>query len=279
MTENSASLIPPVIPPSKVNSKGGVAPFLIFSITLICLYFGSQIILPFLFSLFLFLLLDPLVSFMEQHRMPSRVAASLAVLLAIVFMSATAFAFYNSLMRVTDRLPAYSEKFSAITERLHGKARDLQKNTEFIFSPSLQKRSAVNLSGKEDDIQKVQVVENRASSLLSPYVLRGVNSFLSIMSLFFFIPLISFFMLLERDFLRTRLAELFHDRALYETSCAEIRAVSRSFFLGNTIVGSSMTLVFACIFKSLHLEDGLELALFAGFLNLIPVFGDRKSVV
>jgi putative permease len=53
----------------------------------------------------------------------------------------------------------------------------------------------------------------------------------------------------------------------------EISEMVKGFFVGNLIVGTFTALGFYVIFLILQLENRFALAVFAGFINLIPVIG------
>jgi predicted PurR-regulated permease PerM len=108
---------------------------------------------------------------------------------------------------------------------------------------------------------------------MTPFLLRGVSSVVSLLSWLFFIPLISLFFLLEKRALSERLAKAIGNYDRYERICSEMREMSHGFFLGNFVVWGFMTAAFFGVFVALRLEAPFQLALFAGFLNLVPVFG------
>ena len=110
-------------------------------------------------------------------------------------------------------------------------------------------------------------------SSVNGFAWKGFNSVISLLSFLIFIPLLTLFMLLEKDFLHARLADVFSDHAVFEKSCFEAKEMAHGFFIGNFVVGFFMSLIFACIFTAIHLKNPFPLALFAGFLNLIPIFG------
>lgn len=243
------------------------APRLIAGILLLAvLYWGTPVWVPLVCAVFLYLLLDPVVEWAERYRIPRRASAPVAVAVAMILACGTGFAFYRSLARVAEQLPRYSAKIENFAERLHGKTSALQRSTEAL------------LAGPEpvptgSSVQKVQIVGAKSSSPITTYLLRGFNSMMALAGIVFFIPLISFFMLLEKRFLSERLSKLVADPELLKLAAREIREVSQRFFVGNFVLGAWMTLVFMAAFSFIKLEGGLELALFAGFLNLIPIFG------
>lgn len=196
--------------------------------------------------------------------MPRKATAIILVAFSMLFIGAIGFVSYNSLMKITERLPTYSEKIRQFGAGLHGKASAIQKSTEIFLSGPL--------SPDSPKVQKVEIVEGRAPPV-SSFLLYGMNSVLNLAAMIFFIPLISYFLLSERDYLSRRIREVFKDETVFLKSCEEIRSISRGFFLGNFILATLMSIVFFGVFIYIGLEDALEFALFAGILNLIPVFG------
>ncbi len=252
--------------PAEPFSQSSVFGALGVGLLILLLYFGAPILLPAILAFFLSLLLDPGVKRLENLRVPRTWAALALVITATLLFSAIGYAFYHSLTQVMDRVPRYSEKISVISHRLHRKAMSIQESTDLILAGGAP-------SGSSTPVQKVEIVGAKTSSPITGYILRGFNSALNLATLLFFIPLISFFLLCEKEFLRLRVQSVVQDTALFETICFELRSMARGFFVGNFFLGMSMSLCFACLFVGMKLEDAPELSLLAGFLNLIPVFG------
>ncbi len=225
------------------------------------LYFGAKVLIPVLLAFFLFLFLEPAIEISGKYlKLPLKGTAALFVILAMASMGLVGWASYQSVVRVAVRLPNYSQKIQQFTSRLHVKAKSLQKSADFLLPPN------------PEPVQKVELVESRALVLPS-YLADRMNSLVDLFSMFFFVPLITFFMLIERKSLARRLKEVVPDEELLHQICSEVRSVSRGFFSGSILLATTMTVIFAVVFRALGLESSLEFALIAGFLNLIPVFG------
>jgi predicted PurR-regulated permease PerM len=235
------------------------------------------VLLPFLLSVFLFLLLEPIVSRLEKRRVPRVVGSTLAIIASVCILSGTGLMFYGALKKMAAKIPTYSEKISTVARSLHGTANRLAMTTEVFLDGKVPAPapSAVATATKASDEEAKTVSAAPSSPVrsMAPYLVRGLTSAMSLIGWIFFIPLISFFFLLEKSELAARLRRLIGDTRRFETISHEMKEMSHGFFLGNFVVFFFMTAVFAAVFYAMKLETAFQLALFAGLLNLVPVFG------
>lgn len=256
-----------------IGGKSKAVPVLVgIAVSLPVLYFGAGVVLPVLISFFLFLLLDPVVERLERRHLPRAVGATLAIVVAMVVVSVTVFAFYNSLRRLATQVPRYSEKISTTARRLQGAVDRFEADFQRLAGAPVALRSAEKARGEDAPVVGPAPVQAPSSTLAS-FVMSGFHSAMSLVFLLFFIPLISLFLLVEKDSLQERFLRLFPDRAPVMRAGRELSRMSVSFFLGNFAVGIGMSILFAGVFRAMRLESAFQLALFAGFLNLIPIFG------
>jgi len=169
---------------------------------------------------------------------------------------------YDGGARITAEIPRYSEKLRTIAETFQRKANEIQKGTEKLM-----------LSAPvADDTQKVQVVSSESATLGST-LYRGVNSVFSMVANLLLIPILSIFFLLEKNYLRTHFAKSLGKAFPLKRVCDEISEMVRAYFLGNLVIGGVTAVGFYILFWVLGLENRTILAIIAGFLNLVPIFG------
>jgi predicted PurR-regulated permease PerM len=256
--------------------------FTAVALAVILIYYGAPVLLPFLLAVFLFLMLEPIVASLEKRRIPRVVGAVLAVTASVCILSATGLTFYISLKKMADKIPTYSEKISLVARSLHGTASRLAMTTEVLLDGKVPatpgpvdvaKSGSSSVKVSEAESKTVAAPPSSPVRSMAPYLVRGLTSVVSLLSWIFFIPLISFFFLLEKVELSARIRRLIGDTARYEVICHEMKEMAHGFFLGNFVVFFFMTAAFAGVFYALGLDTAFQLALFAGLLNLVPVFG------
>src|SRR6187402_643074 len=76
------------------------------------------ILIPVSFSLFLAILLNPLVDLLERWRLPKLAAISLALLVAIVAIIGIWYFLATQMMHFKDQLPLLQKKFTEILAKL-----------------------------------------------------------------------------------------------------------------------------------------------------------------
>jgi predicted PurR-regulated permease PerM len=243
----------------------------------ILVYYGAPVLLPFLLSVFLFLLLEPIVARLERRRIPRVVGSTIAIIAAVCVLSGTGLTFYSALRKMAEKIPTYSDKISTLARSLHGTANRLAMTTEVFLDgkvPTPSPSAVANATkASQEEAKTVSAPPSSPVRSMAPYLVRGLTSAMSLIGWIFFIPLISFFFLLEKTELSTRLRHLVGNARRFETISREMKEMSHGFFLGNFVVFFFMTAVFAGIFHAMRLETAFQLALFAGLLNLVPVFG------
>jgi predicted PurR-regulated permease PerM len=267
--------------PAPAASLRAPSLFTAVGIGVVLIYYGAPVFLPFLLSVFLFLMLEPIVARLEKRQVPRIVGAVLTITASVCILTATGLTFYTALKKMADKVPAYSEKISAVARSLHGTANRLAMTTEVLLdgkvpSPESPGSVKVGTSATKTSDEEARTVASPPSSpvrSMAPYLVRGLTSAMSLIGWIFFIPLISFFFLLEKAELSARVRRLVGNTARYQTICNEMKEMTHGFFLGNFVVFLFMTAGFAAVFYALGLETAFQLALFAGFLNLVPVFG------
>ncbi|MBC7386760.1 MAG: AI-2E family transporter [Cryobacterium sp.] len=236
--------------------------FLVF-LGMICLFFYAvEMVAPIVLATLLFFLIDPLVTFLQKFGIPRAASSILLMLFAMFAIFAICFVIYDGGAKLTAQMPQYSQKIRGIIDSLARRAASFQKNTERLLP-------ATPLPA---DTQKVQVVTSEASTLGST-LFRGVNSVFSMIANLLLIPILSVFFILEKKYLRIHFKLSLGETFPQERVCSEISAMVRAYFFGNLIVGLLTSIVFWALFWVLGLENSLVLALLAGFLNLIPIFG------
>ena len=227
------------------------------------IYLGSTMLIPILLACFLFVLLDPLANWGEHRRIPRKVSAPVLILLFMGISGLIGRGGYGTFATLTQQLPQYSQKIRGLVSSVQKKADTLQKGTDTLLPKSPPK----------DDVQKVEVVQQPGGDSWTRFLLGGLNSVFAIVTASVLIPILALFLLLEKSYLGSSLSAALGPNFSLEPIHREISQMVRGFFLGNLVVGAITSVGFFILFSILHLENRLALAIFSGFVNLIPILG------
>ncbi len=230
------------------------------------IYVGAEVWIPLVVSILLFFLLDPVVVQLERKRISRSWAAPVLVSALSLAIIMSGWGVYEVAGGFTNQMPRYSEKIRAIGAALQKRAAYFEKGTQSLLPVK-----------PTTDIQKVEVVTNSFENW-SGYFVRGVNSAFAIIANIVLIPLLLAFFLVEKDILAARLSRLFGSGPIEASRITDrirgdMEKMVHGYFFGNLAVGLSAAVGFYLLFLVLGLENKLALAMIAGFLNVIPIFG------
>jgi predicted PurR-regulated permease PerM len=225
-------------------------------------YFLKAVVLPIILSYLLYVLIDPLASWAERKKISRNWSSSVLVLLVVAISGLIGLGGYTTFAQLGEQIPQYSEKIKNSISSVQAKIAKLEAGGN-TFVPKAETK---------ENIQKVEVVEKMGKSLTSA-LLHGIDSLFEGLTICLFIPMLALFFLLDKPYLLKQLRNALEPRVSLDLVGKEISEMVRSFFLGNLVVGLVTAIGFYIIFLILKLNNGLALALFAGFVNLIPVIG------
>jgi len=256
--------------------EGGEKPGSIYAaacLTLACLaalYFAMDALVPVILSIFVCFLLDPVILWLERKKVSRIVSAPTLVLLVLFLSYCVGWGIYGSVAGLAEQLPRYSGKIRGMVSSFEGKAAEIATGTQsFMPEPASPAGS-----------QKVEVVSGSSTdSDLARTVLHGVNSVFAVAADLLLIPILSVFLLLDRNYLKVQLERAVGPAFPLGRVAREASLMVRGYFIGNLVVGFLASCGFYVLFVALRLDRSLPLALFAGFVNLIPLFGALLGAV
>ncbi len=227
-------------------------------------FFASEVIIPLVFAIFLFFLLDPLIDqALITLKLPRVVSSPILVILSFVLFCGTGWSIYGGVVGIADQVPKYSEKIKGVVQSFEDKASDLRKDAKNIFSSEKpESGSQLNNAPASD-----------SGSGFTSTLLHGVSSAFSVLVDLFLIPILCVFFLLDREHLKTHFKKSLGSHFPLERVTSEIGSMVKGYFIGNFAVGLVTALLFYILFAVLGLDHKFSLALLSGFINLIPLFG------
>jgi predicted PurR-regulated permease PerM len=243
-------------------------PVLIVLLALVLAYFARAVFVPIFLALFLTMLLEPLVRGLSTRGI-QRPAASLLVTTFFVLGTVLAgWYLYRSVMGIAAEMPLYAERIREIFSGLHATSDKIEESTR-----TLSLGSQVSGPG----IQQVQLVDRYP--LWMRYLMEWVGSIYEVVTVALFVPLLIFYMLLEKE----NLLESFNGiaaRFCYLPKLnSELPKIIRAFVRGNAFTALFLIAAHAIVFRSIGLEHWIPLAIFSGFLNLLPLVGAPLALV
>jgi len=229
--------------------------------TLGCCYFVKIVFIPIVLSFFMFILLDPWVGWFDRLRMSRKLTSPIVILLFISTASLLGWAGFGTLSDVGRNFPQYTQKIRGTLTLLQKKLSKIQSGASTLL-PKSSKSGGQNSGGFQD-----------LQGSLGGYLLGGLNSLLDIVGAAFLIPLLTLFLLLEKEYLSSQLRLAIEPSISLDFLSRELNQMVTGFFLGNLVVGFLTSAGFLLLFSILGLDNSIGLSLFSGFINLIPILG------
>ena len=157
----------------------------VIALAVIFFYFASSFWITLLLAGFLVILVEPLVALLERLHLPRSASAALVVVLGMILVSATIYAFYNKAADFVDTLPQYTSK---IRKAIDPAVKRLERMQD----------SAGNLNPTPAP-EKVPEVRVSEPPRWPSYLARGVGSVAGAIVIAAVVPFLMFFMLVRKD--------------------------------------------------------------------------------
>lgn len=228
------------------------------SLLVFALIQASSILIPFLFAVFLSILLAPFAGFLEKYRVPRFLSSVLSVIVGIIFLGGVLFFFYNQIVNLAQDVSLLEARINELFERFSGFF-----VTWFDVDPDTQ------LQTLEQAI--VSFLRDNADQLT-----RGVLTAATTLTMFFLIPIYIFLMLLYRDFLYDFFVMALarhNDNNRVESLLFKIRSVVQNYISGMFLVICILAVLNVLTLMTIGVDHALFFGVFAAVLNVIPFLG------
>lgn len=255
--------------PKDANSA---ARLLVLPLWLICLYGIGLLVsgcaafcLWLVCAFFLFVLLDPLAEFLKARKWRTGTTAVLLVLGAAVLTVGTVYILGVLFSGVVTELEQSKKIFLHAIDSLNSIWEGW--TAKFLgFHPT---GAAAN-----PEVSKVEVVQGSPlGGELGGSILHGIGSAATIFTFALLVPVLSFFLLIERDGLSRIFAKAYLDPETGRITWQKIAKSTRAFFVGNFVLGLITFPLFALLFWIFSVPSVFTVAALATFFNLIPFAG------
>lgn len=222
-----------------------------------------EVIGPFVVSLVIAYLLDPLVSFFERRK----VSRTLSIIIMFVLILAIVSGIFASFIpKLVSEIGEFVEAFPSIVRSISNFIEDLQKGTLPFNMDEIP--SFINLEKELSNLSQkiIAAVGSITSSIIS-----GTGKLLDLIM----IPIITFYYLKDKDDAIHILTSIIPNKykSKVKSMGADISKVLGGFIRGQLIVATFVGLLTGIGCVLIGLPYSLTIGVVAGFTNVIPYFG------
>ncbi len=221
------------------------------------LYIGQDIIVPFLFSLIIAILLNPIVNYLCRKRMNRILAITLTVTLAIVIIAALAFLIISQMSMLNDSFPLLKEKFATISNDI----------IQWISSNFNIRTSKIQQWIKDTRTENIHNISNVLGSALI-----GIGGALMLMLL---IPVYIFMILFYKPLLLEFVSRLFKNerKDMVSEVLTETKSLVQSYLIGLLLEAAIVAALNSFGLLVLGIQYAILFGILGALLNLIPYIG------
>jgi len=228
--------------------------------TVYVMIIAKSILQPLFFAVFFSILLSPLCNLMERYKVPRVLSVLIAIIIGVLFLVAVISFFYTQVIDFSQDIDIFRDRFEELliaTQEYLNK----QFGYEGILDLTLVRESVTSF------------FTNNSNSLVS-----GLANAASAFTAIFLVPVLMFFLLLFRGFLKEFLLKLF-GRGSEEytekvsTIINNIQTVIQKYITGVIIVITILGTLYSTMLWFIGIEHPLFFGVFAAVLNVIPFIG------
>ena len=232
-------------------------------LTVFVMITAKSILVPLLISGLFAVLISPLASWLEKHRVPKFLAAALSLITLLAAMSGLAYFFYNQLI-------GFSGDLSALNTRMS----ELIGGINTFLENHIEGSVPISMSSIQNTVYSY-LTDNVAS------LTQGVIATATTLTIIFILPIYIFLFLYFRSFLIEFLMRAFPDRHQQRVSniIMKVKLVVQNYISGMLMVILILAVLNSIALYSLGIKHALLFAVFAAMLNVIPFIGPFLGAV
>jgi len=246
---------------SKVITSSSVSARIIaVGIVVAFCYFASTVLVTLLMAVLMAYFLDPVVTWMEQLRVPRALGSLLMVLFTLALMAVVGWT-------LVERADQFSRDWPKYRAPLRAASLDVERRLE-------------NLEARVSEIEPDQVQGPRVITVTDPHPVRTalvgrLDSLYSFLFAATFMPFMVFFMLAAKRQVWHATMQLFPaaERTEVKDALSDVTQVLRSYLMGTALVGLILVIASWLFFMALGLDFPFLTALASGVCNLVPYLG------
>lgn len=230
-------------------------------------YAARVVFVPIFLSVFLAMLLEPIVASMVERGLPRQRAATLVVTFFVFVAAVGMWGLYLSSVSLVNDL-AISPRVAAVVDYLRRTAGDFETSTKTLLPlthPLI------------DRVQKVEIVQAYPGWL--GFLFSGFGSLFEAFSVAIFVPLLLFYFLFDKENLVESLNIILGESLYIPTLNSDLPKMIRAFFVANLVTVLGLIATHAIGLYLLGFENWLPLAVISGFLNVLPIVGAPLAIL
>ncbi len=239
---------------------------IVISIVIAFCFIASSVCLTLLLAVFLAVLVDPAVTYLQRWHLPRSIAAALIILVFMAGVGFAAAASYTRGLQLVNQLPQFSERIRQTIRPLNDKIQEVQDTA----------RSVTLEATPPKRLTEVKIHENTA---WPSYIVRGVGSAWGVVVIAGVVPFLMFFMLIRKEHMGIRFENWLGQRIDVPLFVSRVGKMVRGFVIGNLVIGVIMSAVTIGVLMLLHVQGAVALGIVSGVLNLVPFLGVLLAAV
>ena len=275
--EEAPAVIPsgpePIALQMPVDVRSVALSILAIAAVIMMLRYMQEVFVPLVLGGLLFYALDPLVDWMERHKVPRALGASLVIVALVGGLSSGAYALRFQVMAVVEQLPLAAQRFREAFRDQDGQAGTLSKMQE--AAKEIEK-TADSVAGNDArrGVTKVQIEEPAFAA--RAYLWAGSLGAVSLAGQALMVLLLTFFLLLSDDLFKRKLVEgipTFTRKKLTVQVLDQIADQIERFLLVQVFTSVVVGVATWAGLWAVGLQQPAVWGLMAGVFNSIPYFG------
>ena len=217
------------------------------------------ILIPFCFSVFLAMLLNPLEARLEKWKIPKVGAISLSILMSIIVIAAVWYFLATQMMHFKDQMPLLQKRFSETLAHL-------QKFLTEKFDISLAKQNQL-------------IAEGQAN--LKPLIAETVGTVLGTITTATLLPVYTFLLLYYKQLLVNFIYELFAEENEKEVAVVltQVKGAIQQYMFGLLVEGLIVATLNTIALLILGVPYAILLGVMGAILNVLPFIGGIIAVI
>ncbi|MGQ7506478.1 AI-2E family transporter [Streptococcus suis] len=234
--------------------------------------FLEIVLLPMILTGLLYYLLNPMVDWMEKHKISRTVGISiLFVLISLLIIWGLAVAIPS----IQEQVTSFAQNLPSNIQKIEGQVTGLLQNQRFEqFRPT-----ALEMLNKVND-QIVAYAQKFSSSAVN-WASNLISTASQIIVAILIMPFILFYLLRDGQYLNKHITQYLPTkwREPIGTVLSDVNGQLSNYVRGQVTVAIIVALMFSVMFSIIGLSYPITLGVMAGFLNLIPYLGSFLAMI
>ncbi|MFM0790756.1 AI-2E family transporter [Streptococcus suis] len=234
--------------------------------------FLEIVLLPMILTGLLYYLLNPMVDWMEKHKISRTVGISiLFVLISLLIIWGLAVAIPS----IQEQVTSFAQNLPANIQKIEGQVTSLLQDQRFEqFRPT-----ALELLNKVND-QIVAYAQKFSTSAVN-WASNLISTASQIIVAVLIMPFILFYLLRDGQYLNKHITQYLPTkwREPIGTVLSDVNGQLSNYVRGQVTVAIIVALMFSVMFSIIGLSYPITLGVMAGFLNLIPYLGSFLAMI